>query len=286
MSMSLMVQAMKTKVGNPLRKLVLIKLADNASDSGECWPSYQHIADHCEIDRSTVRRHIKALEEMGLLHIQNREGPKGNTSNLYVLRLQGAIGTESTGVGTESTAPVGTESTRTSHSFKSVNEPIIDQNKESLEKAFEIFYQAGMRKLNKKAALKSFAKQVKERKVCPTEFANMLADDVRKRVAAQQMGFDAMHPTTYLNNERWEDEIVQRQEQQASPAKQFDNWYASDAGIDRKAKELGITPRATESYKDLKDRIQAHLKAGQLSTYQQDAQTTIYQELNDDDIPY
>lgn len=156
----------------------------------------------------------------------------------------------------------------------------------SIEDSFEIFYQAGMRKLNKKAALKAFAKQVKERKVCPTEFANMLADDVRKRVAAQQMGFDAMHPTTYLNNERWEDEIVQRQEQQAGPEKQFDNWYASDAGIDRKAKELGITPRATESYKDLKDRIQAHLKAGQRSTYQQDAQTTIYQELNDDDIPY
>jgi hypothetical protein len=45
MSMELMVKAMKTKVGNPLRKLVLVKLADNASDQGECWPSYQHIAD-------------------------------------------------------------------------------------------------------------------------------------------------------------------------------------------------------------------------------------------------
>lgn len=32
MSMELMVKAMKIRVGNPLRKLVLIKLADNASD--------------------------------------------------------------------------------------------------------------------------------------------------------------------------------------------------------------------------------------------------------------
>ena len=40
MSMELMVKAMKIRVGNPLRKLVLIKLADNASDQGECWPSY------------------------------------------------------------------------------------------------------------------------------------------------------------------------------------------------------------------------------------------------------
>lgn len=38
MSMELMVKAMKIRVGNPLRKLVLIKLADNASDQGECWP--------------------------------------------------------------------------------------------------------------------------------------------------------------------------------------------------------------------------------------------------------
>ena len=34
MSMELMVKAMKIRVGNPLRKLVLIKLADNASEQG------------------------------------------------------------------------------------------------------------------------------------------------------------------------------------------------------------------------------------------------------------
>lgn len=43
MSMELMVKAMKIRVGNPLRKLVLIKLADNASDQGECWPSYRKL---------------------------------------------------------------------------------------------------------------------------------------------------------------------------------------------------------------------------------------------------
>lgn len=34
MSMSLMAKAMSIRVGNPLRKLVLIKLADNANDKG------------------------------------------------------------------------------------------------------------------------------------------------------------------------------------------------------------------------------------------------------------
>jgi len=125
-----MVKAMKTKVGNPLRKLVLIKLADNANDIGECWPSYQHIADQCEIDRSTVRRHIKHLEEQRLLRIENRDGPKGNSSNLYFLTLWGVgtestpVGPKSTGVGTQPTPPVGPESTRTSHSFEPVIEPV------------------------------------------------------------------------------------------------------------------------------------------------------------------
>lgn len=90
MSMGLMVAAMKIRVGNPLRKLVLIKLADNASDVGECWPSYQHIADQCEISKRSVMNHIAALCASGLLRKEIRKGgPKGNSSNVYFLTLDG-----------------------------------------------------------------------------------------------------------------------------------------------------------------------------------------------------
>ncbi len=90
MSMELMVQAMKVKVGNPLRKLVLLKLADNASDQGECWPSYQHIADQCEISRRSVMNHVAALCESGLMRKEDQIGAKGNGSNFYRLTLSGA----------------------------------------------------------------------------------------------------------------------------------------------------------------------------------------------------
>ena len=90
MSMEMMTKAFKIKVGNPLRKLILIKLADNASDLGECWPSYQHIADQCEISKRSVMAHIEALCEMGLVRKEYRSGPKGNSSNLYHLKLGGA----------------------------------------------------------------------------------------------------------------------------------------------------------------------------------------------------
>ncbi|EFO0550684.1 helix-turn-helix domain-containing protein [Escherichia coli] len=115
MSMELMVKAMKIRVGNPLRKLVLIKLADNASDQGECWPSYQHIADQCEISKRSVMNHIAALCESGLVKKVTRKGEKGNSSNIYLLHLDGAGDSPGGSAG---------DSPRTSHSFEPVKEPV------------------------------------------------------------------------------------------------------------------------------------------------------------------
>ena len=133
--MSLMAKAMGVKVGNSLRKLVLIKLADNANDKGECWPSYQHIADQCECSKSAVRNHIDALEDMGLIKHENRVGVnngKGNTSNVYYLNLDVTpMPPKSTGVcheiappmPSDGTPPMPPDGTRTSHSFEPVTEP-------------------------------------------------------------------------------------------------------------------------------------------------------------------
>ena len=75
MSMYLTAAAFKLEVGNGLRKLVLLKLADNANDNGECFPSFQYIADQCEISKASVMRHIKALEAQGLItRIQRKNG--------------------------------------------------------------------------------------------------------------------------------------------------------------------------------------------------------------------
>ncbi|HBR6059840.1 TPA: helix-turn-helix domain-containing protein [Klebsiella pneumoniae] len=137
MSMDLMVQAMKIKVGNPLRKLVLLKLADNASDLGECWPSYQHIADQCEISKRSVMNHIEALCECGLIKKELRTGPKGNSSNVYQLNLRSAG--DSPGGSANRSLPGATDSLlgagdspggsagaapRISHSFEPVNESV------------------------------------------------------------------------------------------------------------------------------------------------------------------
>ncbi|HBJ0586515.1 TPA: helix-turn-helix domain-containing protein [Escherichia coli] len=228
MSMNLMAKAMNIKVGNPLRKLVLIKLADNANDNGECWPSYQHVADQCEVSRSTVKSHIRALEEMGLLKREFRRKGELNQSNVFYLTLDNAqqIQPESGGAGA---AP------RTYHSFEPVNEPknimfehvrtecekTPDRHEET-DKAFEeIFWCAGMRKAGKKNAASAFRTQFREwRKTTrgtASEFATMLAEDIACRIG-KQFGFDRLLPSSYLNGQRWNDEKPETIQPQSKPS--------------------------------------------------------------------
>ncbi|MGK3164712.1 helix-turn-helix domain-containing protein [Serratia marcescens] len=132
MSMEMMVRAMKIKVGNPLRKLVLLKLADNASDQGECWPSVPYIAEQCEISERSVQNHIQQLVKDGLVRIEKRLAENGlNRSNVYHITLSGSGANPApygaaTAPGGESPAPGGgaAPAPRISHSFESVNEPI------------------------------------------------------------------------------------------------------------------------------------------------------------------
>lgn len=149
MSMMLMVKAMRIKVGNPLRKLVLIKLADNANDLGECWPSHQHIAEQCEISRRSVINHINKLEEMGFLRKEYRTKNNEKQSNLYFLTLDNPANTELGSAGDsppserdappsagdslpsagDAPPPSAGDAHRTSHS----SEPVIEPVNESLK---------------------------------------------------------------------------------------------------------------------------------------------------------
>lgn len=134
MSMLLMVKAMQSKVGNPLRKLVLMKLADNANDQGECWPSYQHIADQCEMSKRSVMIHIDALIRCGFLRKEMRiGGEKGNKSNLYTLRIPSAgdslpsANPAPLSAG-DSLPPSAGDAPRTSHSLEPVMEPVMESS--------------------------------------------------------------------------------------------------------------------------------------------------------------
>ena len=72
--------------------------------------------------------------------------------------------------------------------------------------AFQIFYDAGLPKKNRQKAEAAFAKHARKRPD-PIAFAEKLAANIAFRLEAGELGFDKLHPTTYLNQQRWEDEL-------------------------------------------------------------------------------
>ena len=109
MSFTMMAKAKPIQTGNAGRKLVLMMLADIADDHGQCFPSYQHLADVCEISKRSVIRHINDLEEQGFVIIEHRKGVKLSKSNVYTLNFS-----------SDTVSPI------TYHSSYPINEPIKD----------------------------------------------------------------------------------------------------------------------------------------------------------------
>jgi len=92
MSMEMMVLVNKHRFDSPLKKLIFLQLADNADKSGRCWPSHSYIAETSGCGKSTVRKHIKELHELGYLRVKNRKTDKGNTSNEYTIIKEKLMG--------------------------------------------------------------------------------------------------------------------------------------------------------------------------------------------------
>ena len=140
-----MVQAMNCEVGNPARKLVLLKLADNANDDGVCFPSYQYIADKCEMSKRSAISHIDDLIKMGFVSKKARKNKDGSSTNLYLLHLtngseNSALGGEKFALGSENSALGGSENSApiTSHSFNlSINRISDDEISANTEHADE-----------------------------------------------------------------------------------------------------------------------------------------------------
>lgn len=147
MSFKLVAAVLDMKVGNPLRKMVLIKLADQANDDGVCWPSYESIAKTCEISRRSVISHIQWLEENGFLRIEKRYNSKEskNFSNNYHLTLDNgkqvakqqcksrtsetdALGGENAALGGETDSPSNGENAAPEPIIKPTNKPINESD--------------------------------------------------------------------------------------------------------------------------------------------------------------
>jgi len=72
---------------SPSPKFVLMALADEADDSGFCFPSHRRIALKCTITERSVRRMIRLLAERRYLVVHQRFNNRARTSNGYQLAV-------------------------------------------------------------------------------------------------------------------------------------------------------------------------------------------------------
>jgi DNA-binding transcriptional ArsR family regulator len=98
--------AWKQKVGSPIRKLVLVKLAQNADDDGWSWWRQGRMAEECEVTRQTINEHIAALRKMGLVEVTPEQRENGGRGiNKY--RVMADVGETDRGGRPDRQAPVG-----------------------------------------------------------------------------------------------------------------------------------------------------------------------------------
>jgi hypothetical protein len=87
MSIRLMTIVWEIQTLTSTQKLILLALADNASDEGICWPSLSTIARKSSLARSTVADQLNDLEKLDLIA---RDRGSIHRSTVYTVKLMGS----------------------------------------------------------------------------------------------------------------------------------------------------------------------------------------------------
>tara|TARA_Y100000114_G_scaffold74203_1_gene68043 strand:- start:2999 stop:3601 length:603 start_codon:yes stop_codon:yes gene_type:complete len=188
MSIECLNQALKIKGLTPTKKFILVLLGNYADENGSCYPSYRHIADIVGLkDTKGVQKAIKEFESLGLLRIEHRKNKKGgHTSNRYHLSI--AMGAETLRVDVTQR--------------QGVSEPSNTKEDTKDNILFEKFWSVYPRKIAKKKAKEIFEKHKDQERIVEgaIKFASLNEMTDEKFIP---------HPTTWLNGERWNDEMKQ-----------------------------------------------------------------------------
>lgn len=221
MSFSAMTWAASVKTSTPTQKLILLLLADRAGDNDTCFPSLQRIADDGCLSRRCVIENVKKLAANGFLFVEKRtiereEGSVvGNMSNVYVLNVGSyPLGHSNSkykvvNVDNHPSEPNALPSERGAlgvvndmHPNQSI-ESVMESKKNT--EAFDQFWGLYPNKKGKGSARKSFDRAV--RKVSIDKIIEALQSHRNSHDWMKDGGQFIPHPATWLNQERWDDEI-------------------------------------------------------------------------------
>jgi len=215
------------KTLKPLARLLFAEITALCNKEGYCWASNQYFADLYEVDKTTVSGWIGQLKTRGYLTVQleYKEGSKQILNRYMKINGEGIdeiINTpfqkdvepidQKTKVNTKT-------NTKTNITVNSIGD-------------FDSFWRFYPRKAGKEAARKAWLK------LRPNEhIMQMIADNVKDRVEKGEWRKDnqsfILHASTYLNQKRWEDEVVDQQKQTRTDPESIKGVSVMDKLVDR-----------------------------------------------------
>ena len=199
MGIKFMAMAIDAKIANSGQKFVLLMLANHCNDhTRQCNPSQKLLAEECSMGLSTLKRHIASLEEAGYVETVNVFKDNVQKPNQYLLKFD--------------TSPNrATPPSKSGYSLSPdwATEPEVKTRIEPVDQKnnfFDEFWKAYPRKTNKGFARKVFEKL----KVDDAMLTKMIQAIYvqNKNVWKDKDQQYIPHPSTWLNGERWDDEVV------------------------------------------------------------------------------
>jgi len=215
------------KTLKPLARLLFAEITALCNKEGYCWASNQYFADLYEVDKTTVSGWIGQLKTRGYLTVQleYKEGSKQILNRYMKINGEGID-----------------EITKTS--FQKDVDPIDQKTKGNTKTNtktnitvnnvddFDSFWKFYPRKASKDASRKAWEKLRPDQHIM-----QMIADNVKERVEKGEWRKDnqsfILHASTYLNQKRWEDEVLDQQTQARTDPETIKSVSVMDKLVDR-----------------------------------------------------
>lgn len=202
MSLKVMAWAWEQATASSGEKLVLLALADHANDDGQCWPGMERIGQKCGMGKRQVSNHVQRLIEAGLLGTTRRcRDDHKYSTYLYQLNLTSSGSGVPLGQQQQSsTGPAEAEFRAEPSVENRKDEPSLSSS--SVDDGFAEFWAIYPRKIGKGGARASYRRALKK-----ADHKTLMAGLHLYNLTRPKEAHYICHPTTWLNQERWSDDM-------------------------------------------------------------------------------
>lgn len=214
MSFEAMSWAVKQATANSGQKLVLLLLANHTNGhTGQCNPSQKLLAQECSMGLSTLRRHLIELQEAKRISVIHQYADNMKRPSQYIVHFRESFADVDEQLWTNDPpnrmdpqlnldGPLPpNRMIETGNRNSNRNNTVLS----SADNLFDMFWSAYPRKTNKGFAKKVFQKLKVDKALLDKM---VLAIGQQKKSDQWKNPQYIPHPSTWLNGERWEDEVA------------------------------------------------------------------------------